>query len=78
MCGVARRAVNHFSAFKMELQNWVGSLHDNMMKVVNVAEPKESRLMELDVRSARISQATVELGAHYMHRKRSEELRPQP
>ena len=23
-----------FTAFKMELQNWVGTLHDNMMKVM--------------------------------------------
>ena len=34
----------------MELQDWVGSLHDNMMKVMDVAEAKEGRLMELDIR----------------------------
>ena len=25
-----------FTAFKMKVQNWVGSLHDNMMKVMDV------------------------------------------
>ena len=35
------------TAFKMELQNWAGSLRDNMMKVMHVAEERESRLMEL-------------------------------
>ena len=30
-----------FTAFKMEVQNWVGSLHDNMMKVLEVEEAKE-------------------------------------
>ena len=29
-----------FTAFKMELQNWVGSLHGNMMRVMDVAETK--------------------------------------
>ena len=46
------------NAFKIELQNWVGSLHHNMMKVMEVA--KEGRLMELDVRNAGMSQETVE------------------
>ena len=36
----------------MKLQSWVGSLHDNMMKVTDVAEAKEGRLMELDIRYA--------------------------
>ena len=30
-----------FFAFKMKLLNWVGSLHDNMMKVMYVAHAKE-------------------------------------
>ena len=48
-----------FTAFRMELQNWVGSLHDNMMKVMDFAEAKEGRLMQLDIRSAGMSQETV-------------------
>ena len=27
-----------FTAFKMELQNWVGALHDHMLKVMELAE----------------------------------------
>ena len=49
-----------FTALKMELQNWVGSLHDNMMKVMGVAEAKEGRLMELDIKNAGMSQETVD------------------
>ena len=49
-----------FTAFKMELQNWVGSLHDNMMKVMDFAEAKEGRLMQSDNRSAGMSQETVD------------------
>ena len=77
-----------FTAFKMELQNWVGSLHDNMMTVMDVAETKEGRLMELDIRNARMSQETVEAFKemdrrlyqmlNLMHQGRSEELRLQP
>ena len=48
------------TAFKMELQNWVGSLHDNMMKVMDFAQAKEGRLMQLDIRSAGKSQETVD------------------
>ena len=40
-----------FTAFKMELQNWVGSLHANMRKVMGVAEAKEGRLMLLDIKN---------------------------
>ena len=45
-----------FTAFKMEFQKWVGSLHDNMMRVMDVEETKEGRLMELDIRNAGMSQ----------------------
>ena len=48
-----------FTAFNVELQNWVGSLHDNMVRVM-VAETKEGRLMELDIRNAGKSQETVD------------------
>ena len=44
-----------FTAFKMELQNWVGSLH-----VMDVAEAKVGRLMELDIENAGMSQETVD------------------
>ena len=49
-----------FTAFKMELQNWVGTLHDNMVKVMDVAQAKEGRLMELDSKKTGISQETVD------------------
>ena len=49
-----------FTAFKMELQNWVGSLHDIMLKVMDVADAKEGRLMELDIKNAGLSQETVD------------------
>ena len=35
-----------FTALKVEFRKWVASLHDNMMKVVDVEETKEGRLME--------------------------------
>ena len=47
-------------AFKMVLQSWIGSLHDNMLNVLEVDPAKEGRLMELDVRKAGMSQETVE------------------
>ena len=40
-----------FTAFKMELQNWVGALHDHMLKVMELAETKEGRITEADVRN---------------------------
>ena len=43
----------------MELQNWVGSLHDKMM-VSKVADATEGRLMELDVSNAGMTQETVD------------------
>ena len=43
-----------FTAFKVELQSGVGSLHDYMI------EEKEGRLMELDIRNAGTSQETVD------------------
>ena len=64
-----------FTLFKMELQSWVGSLHDNVMKVMDVAETKEGKLMELDTRNAGMSQETED---DFMHQRRSEELRMQP
>ena len=39
-----------FTAFKMELQNWVGVLHDHMLKVMELAETKEGRITEADVK----------------------------
>ena len=47
------------TAFKMELKSGVGSLHDNMMKVTDVAE-EEGSLMELDIRNPGMSQETVD------------------
>ena len=49
-----------FTAFKMELRNWAGSLHDNMMRVMDVADTKEGRLMELETRKAGMSQETAD------------------
>ena len=49
-----------YIAFKMELLVWVGSLHDNTIEVMDVAEAKEGRLMELNVRNAGMSQETVD------------------
>ena len=49
-----------FTPFKMDLQNGVGSLHDNMMKVMDVAEAKQGRLMELEIRNAGMSQETAD------------------
>ena len=49
-----------FTGVKMELQSWVRSPHDNMMTVMDVAEAKEGRLMELDIRNAGMSQETVD------------------
>ena len=48
------------TAFKMEVQSWVGSMHDNMMKVMDVAEAEEGRLVELDIKNAGMSQETVD------------------
>ena len=42
-----KRSSESFTAFKMELQNWIVSLFDNIMKVMDVAASKEKRLMEL-------------------------------
>ena len=68
-----------FTTLKMALQNWVSSLHDNMMKDMDVAEAREGRLTELDIRNAGVSQETVDcIGAHFTHQRRSEELRLQP
>ena len=44
----------------MEMQNWNVSLHDNMMIVMEVAEAKEYRLMELDNRNTGMTQEIVE------------------
>ena len=41
-----------FTAFKMELQNWVGALRDHMLRVMELAGTKEP---EADVRSAAMS-----------------------
>ena len=49
-----------FTASQIELQSGVGSLHDNMVKVMDVAEAKESIMMDLDIRSAGMSQETVD------------------
>ena len=48
-----------FTAFKVELQNWVGALHDRMLKVMELAERKEGRITEADVRNAGMSQDTL-------------------
>ena len=40
--------------------DWVGSLRDNMMKVMDVTEVKEGGLLELDIRNAGIPQETVD------------------
>ena len=49
-----------FAAWMVELQNWVGSLQDNMLKVMEVAESREGRHTELDVRNAGTSPETVD------------------
>ena len=77
-----------FTASKIKLQIWVGSLHDNMTKAMDVAEAKEGRLMQLDIWKAGMSQEPMvdfkEMdGRLYkvllsMHQRRSEELRMQP
>ena len=43
----------------MELQHWVGALHDHMLKVMEFAETKEGRITEADVRNAGMSQDTI-------------------
>ena len=48
-----------FAAFKMELQNWVGALHDKMLKVMELGETKKGRITEADVRNAGTSQDTI-------------------
>ena len=48
-----------FTAFKMELQNWVGALHDLMLKVMELAQTKEGRITEADVRNTGMSQDTI-------------------
>ena len=48
-----------FTAFKMELQIWVGSLHQDIMKVMEVTEAK-GNLMELDVQNAGMSPGTAD------------------
>ena len=44
----------------MELQNWAGAMHDNMLKALELAEAKESRMAEMDVRNAKTSQEAVD------------------
>ena len=47
-----------FTASKMGLHHLVGSLQGNMIQVMEVAETKDSRVMELDDKSAGMSQET--------------------
>ena len=47
------------TACKMELQDWVGPLRDNMVKFMDVEEAKDGRLVELFSKNARVSQETV-------------------
>ena len=42
------------------MQNWVGSPRDKMMDVMEAAEAKQGRLMELDVTNAGMCQKTVD------------------
>ena len=42
-----------FTAFKMELQNVAGALHDDMLKVVETADSGEGRLTQLEVKNDR-------------------------
>ena len=37
------RSGETFMAFRTELQNWAGVVHDNMLKVLELAEAKEGR-----------------------------------
>ena len=48
-----------FTTFKMELQNWVGALQDHMLKVMELAETKEGRITEADVRNTGMSEDTI-------------------
>ena len=63
-----------FTAFKMELQNWVGALHDHMLKVMELAETKEGRITEADVRNAGMSQ-DIEGCTSYSSRAQREKQR---
>ena len=48
-----------FTAFRMELQSWVGAWHDHMLNAVELAEPKEVRITEADDRNVGMSQDTI-------------------
>ena len=70
-----------FTAFKMELQIWVGSLHVKMVKVMDVAEAEEGRLMEFWTSGMQechkkrwmTSKKWTEkvTGAHFIHKRRT-------
>ena len=56
---IGEKTKESFTAFKMELQKWVGALHDHMLKVIELAETKEGRITEADVRNTGMSQDTI-------------------
>ena len=49
-----------FTAFRMELQNWAGAMHDSMLEVLEIAETKEDRMAEANVRNGGVNQETVD------------------
>ena len=75
------------TTFQTELQNWVGSLRDNMMKV-HVAEEKKrqtdgvqkcySHMCTWTSRMQECHEKTTVPGGRFTHQKRSEERRRNP
>ena len=49
-----------FTAFRMDLQSWAGAVHDSMLKVLELADAKEGRMAEADVRSGGLNQESVD------------------
>ena len=49
-----------FTAFRMELLNWAGAVHDSMLQVLETAEAEEGRIAEANVRNRGLNQETVD------------------
>ena len=49
-----------FTAFRMELQNWAGAVHDSMLQVLAIAEAEQGRIDEANVRNGGLNQETVD------------------
>ena len=48
------------TAFRMELQNWAGAMHDSMLQVLETAEAEQGRIDEANVRKGGLNQETVD------------------